>query len=548
VGFIKNKGLLKPFFNHKQNLLMSLFSIHIGVYPDMASFLAISNQNQRRSMKNMITMMNRNAVLLLGLILIILMGSGNKSMAQSFTSSNNGSWTTGSNWSGGTAPPTSGQNNGTNSINHNLSITGNYSFGGSAINIASSKTLTISGTTTLDNFGTNTISGTLTAGSTLSITNGTTTIASGATLNVGSDFSISSGATINVSGTVNITGNASVNSNFNILPGGVVTVGGNVTVLNSTYLTVGTNVNPPSYADLVIKGNLNSQSSGDITINKNGRVALFGNFTTDGSGGAKMTINSGGQIYIDKNITLVTNANDDVVNNNPVSPSVIGFYVNGTVSGTGGGSTVDSNRGTRATMQTNDLAFYNWVAGLSGSPLPITLVSFKISTTDSNSVELIWATASERNFDKFVIEKSRDGLTFQSIGEVKGIGTSSTLQNYSFTDVNPVSGTNYYRLKSVDLDNSFAYSKTIFTSFEGEKKTFSVYPNPSNGEAVNYTSNFEATDGDYIIVIDYLGVQVASVEVGETNTVRFASTLKGGSYIVKYISKDYQKVDRLIIK
>jgi len=327
-----------------------------------------------------------------------------------------------------------------------------------------------------------------------------------------------------------------------------VTVGGNVTVLNSTYLTVGTNVNPPSYSDLIVKGNLNSQSSGDVTINKNGRVAVFGSFVTDGSGGAKLTINNGGQIYIDKNITLVTNANDDVVNNNPVSPSVVGFYLNGTISGTGGGSTVDSNRGTRATMQTNDLPFYNWVAGLSGSPLPITLVSFKVSDSDDNSVNLIWATASERNFDKFVIERSGDGLVFESIGEVKGVGTSSTLQNYSFADANPLSGTNYYRLKSVDLDNSFAYSKTIFTSIEGAR-TFSVYPNPSNGEAVNYNANFEATDGDYIIVIDYLGVQVASIAVDDTNNViSFNSPLKSGSYIVKYISKNYQTLGRLIVK
>jgi hypothetical protein len=424
---------------------------------------------------------------------------------QNYTSTANGAWTTGANW-GGTAPVTAGQTWGTINVNHNMTISGNYDFQGGAVNVAAGKTLNITG-----------------------------------------NYTTSNGAKLNVSGNLNITGNVTLDSDLNILPGGIVTVDGSVTVKNSTYLNVGTNVNPTPYADLIIKQNLISQNSGDMILEKNSRVAIFGNFTsTDGSGGTKMTIKSGAQIYINGNINF-TGGNDDIVNNNPTSPSVIGFYVNGTVSGSGGGSDIDSNRGNKATMQTNDPGLYTWVSGLSGSPLPITLISFKVSSLE-NTISLTWATASEKNFDKFIIERSADASTFEAIAEVKGAGNSVNTLHYNYADHLPLSGKNYYRLKSVDFDGSFEYSKVILAEYAGAKD-FTIYPNPSNGESINYQASFEPQAGDQVIVIDGLGVQVATASIEQASgAITFNNTLKSGSYIVKYISNHYKKVERLVIK
>ncbi|WP_377531837.1 T9SS type A sorting domain-containing protein [Pontibacter rugosus] len=90
-------------------------------------------------------------------------------------------------------------------------------------------------------------------------------------------------------------------------------------------------------------------------------------------------------------------------------------------------------------------------------PLPVELVKFKANTQGA-LVELKWQTASEQNSSHFTVERSTDGKNYESIGMVTGQGSSSSIMNYTFLDEAPVAGTSYYRLKQVDLDDSFSYS------------------------------------------------------------------------------------------
>ena len=432
--------------------------------------------------------------------------------AQNFTSNANGVWTTGSNWVGGTAPPTAGQNWGITRVNHELTINGGYDFQANTV-VAGVK------------YGLE--------------------IAAGKTLRVNGNFSISNGAVVNVYGTLNITGSASLNAELFIYPGGKVIIGTNLTVINSTYLTVGTNVTPGSYADLVIKQNLISQNSGDIVINQNGRVVVYKNFTSDTNGGTLLTINSGGQIYINGNIALA-GGGDNVTNSNGTTP--IGFYVNGTSTASGGGATIDTNMGTKSTMFTNDKPFYDWVAAQAGSPLPIALISFKIEKIGDNSVILNWATASEQNFDYFSVEQSSNGINFESIGKVDGAGSSKVVLNYSYLDQKPFVGKNYYRLKSIDKDGSYEYSKVVFIEFESVKK-MTIYPNPSKGDFINYSINFDPIVNDKIVVINSAGVEIETFNI-EMNSgeIAFNKTLESGTYLVKYSSTYSHDIAKLIVK
>ncbi len=94
-----------------------------------------------------------------------------------------------------------------------------------------------------------------------------------------------------------------------------------------------------------------------------------------------------------------------------------------------------------------------------GAPMPITLSEFSVREGEAGHV-LDFATASEENFDYFDIERSPDGETFTSIGQVQGANLISG-RRYRYIDRNPHPGLNYYRLKQVDRDGSYEYSRVV---------------------------------------------------------------------------------------
>ena len=127
-----------------------------------------------------------------------------------------------------------------------------------------------------------------------------------------------------------------------------------------------------------------------------------------------------------------------------------------------------------------------YTGSLSGSgwcftgTLPIELVSFEAHTSEKNNVLLEWVTASEINNDYFTIERSSNGRDFESIYMQTGAGNSSVTNNYSFTDMNPLQGDNYYRLKQTDYDGKFTYSNIEFINMKTRDETITMYPNPLN--------------------------------------------------------------------
>lgn len=154
--------------------------------------------------------------------------------------------------------------------------------------------------------------------------------------------------------------------------------------------------------------------------------------------------------------------------------------------------------------------------GFVGSaPLPINLISFSGKATEKGN-ELSWKTANEKNFSHFEIEKSPlasplnsgGGISaqkFEKIGEVKGgnaesyeyLDASTSLSNQNSTPSNqnssliPYNSSLFYRLKMIDLDGTFSYSKIIFIENKSENlEVGNFYPNPSQGKAsVEITTN-----------------------------------------------------------
>lgn len=181
--------------------------------------------------------------------------------------------------------------------------------------------------------------------------------------------------------------------------------------------------------------------------------------------------------------------------------------------------------------------------------LPVKLSYFNVREEREHSL-LEWATTSEENFYKFVIQRSIDGVTFEDIGEIKGQGFNihDVESRYLFVDEAPMLGMNYYRLKAVDLDNRYEYFDVRALKIKGSK-ILSVYPNPSNGEGIAFRANFTCQQSDRIILIDQLGVEVFSGLASATeSSIIFQNRLQPGVYMLRYVSKDFEQVTRVVVR
>lgn len=118
----------------------------------------------------------------------------------------------------------------------------------------------------------------------------------------------------------------------------------------------------------------------------------------------------------------------------------------------------------------------------SANVLPVELTSFVAKTKD-DMVALNWETASELNNDYFQIEHSRNGVEFLPVGKVRGEGTTSETVQYEFMHRQPLTGTNYYRLKQVDYDGAFEYSDVVVAEVGQRGGDVQVYPNPASDRA-----------------------------------------------------------------
>ena len=156
--------------------------------------------------------------------------------------------------------------------------------------------------------------------------------------------------------------------------------------------------------------------------------------------------------------------------------------------------------------------------------LPVTLVNFSAKKSDGANL-LQWFTTVETGNAGFDIERSPDAKSFQKIGYREGRGDVRSLQSYQFTDENP-SQVSYYRLKQIDQDNSFSYSRIIKLSRESQ--SFKVYPNP-----VKDFLTIESTEkGHSVTIYNLRGARIVEKPFANAETVPTFGWLPG-TYVVK---------------
>jgi hypothetical protein len=121
-------------------------------------------------------------------------------------------------------------------------------------------------------------------------------------------------------------------------------------------------------------------------------------------------------------------------------------------------------------------------ASLNCTVLPIELIAFTGERKD-NYHALKWQTASELNNDYFTIERSVEGSPFEAIGQVDGAGTTMQMNDYSFNDLNPGEGWNYYRIRQVDFNGESTTSTIVALNYHSETELVkNILPVPAADE------------------------------------------------------------------
>jgi trimeric autotransporter adhesin len=171
------------------------------------------------------------------------------------------------------------------------------------------------------------------------------------------------------------------------------------------------------------------------------------------------------------NNTQIVKTSNPISSVTPGNPGAGGSLYTGLASV----SKIGSNTGLTYNFTTG---FSGFGAGIIGTVLPIRLLGFKGAIRD-NHAELYWSTSSEENSRGFDIEKSYNGKTFERIGFVAAMGSSSRETYYQFTDKDIAKDSSYYRLKLIDLNDQYQYSNTVFLK-NSTANEFQVLTNPFN--------------------------------------------------------------------
>jgi len=282
--------------------------------------------------------------------------------------------------------------------------------------------------------------------------------------------------------------------------------------------------------------NSNGQNLGSVTVTRTAGLQAAGISYGQNLGGTGTSIDRVWQVMTELPLNAANPAavtlgwvSDDDNGFNPAAPTQLwradqasGPWV---AQGAQGGASARSFAAT--TTQLGTLTVSN-----ASAPLPVTLVSFTAQAQGADAL-LRWTTASEKNNDRFEVESSPDGRTFQRIGLVPGHGTST--QSHAYQLVDPAIARYgvslvYYRLRQVDVDGTATYSpvRTVAVPLAAG---LALFPNPTRAAA----TLLGAAPGAAVVVYDAVGRQVlaATADAAGAATLALPAGLAAGVYVVR---------------
>jgi hypothetical protein len=171
---------------------------------------------------------------------------------------------------------------------------------------------------------------------------------------------------------------------------------------------------------------------------------------------------------------------------------------------------------------------------------------------NNKQVDITWATATESNNDYYTIEKSKDGVSFETSSIVDAAGNSLSMINYKDIDANPYEGISYYRLKQTDFNGTYSYSKIVAVNYSLSDDGITIFPNPTDGEL---NINIKDLEGKEVLVVirDITGKEcfskvVLSQENQQLIAVDSERKLASGTYIITASSSNKLYSKKITVK
>ena len=168
--------------------------------------------------------------------------------------------------------------------------------------------------------------------------------------------------------------------------------------------------------------------------------------------------------------------------------------------------------------------------------LPLNLLSFNGNSYPGYN-ELHWKTSDEVNTQQFELESGNDGTIFTKIATIHAAGSGDN--DYSYADRKVYGGKVFYRLKMIDIDGRFTYSKIISLSSE-QSSRISIYPNPAkdvinintgNADLLKTTAGLYNTDGRLL----------QNILINNTQQQVNVQSLPTGIYSIKFADGTVQR-------
>ncbi len=228
---------------------------------------------------------------------------------------------------------------------------------------------------------------------------------------------------------------------------------------------------------------------------------------------------------------------------------------NGTLADNGGGiysyilpantEIIPYDNGYYAEFSVNSFSEF-WLnnGGIGGlDPLPVNLTIFE-AIKQAKKVLLQWTTENELNADRYLVERSADGIRYSAIGSVMAFNNNQN-NSYSLLDLQPLTGLNFYRLKMFDKNGSFRYSPVRKINFDNAGDDITLYPNPVVNAAIFVASSANANKA---ILFDAAGKRIRSFSLAGRSNKLDLSGISKGPYQLQLFTDNSMHTEKIIIQ